>query len=99
MEIVQREKLIIYLKNMKHERHIRKYGHIVATSKTHKYVAMYVDEKQVDAVIQKLMKLKYVTDIMGSPYKTIKKCMKRKSMNSSYSNGGNQCCNLKTLFR
>ncbi|MCO4339425.1 DUF2129 domain-containing protein [Staphylococcus agnetis] len=73
MEIVQREKLIIYLKNMKHERHIRKYGHIVATSKTHKYVAMYVDQKQVDVVIQKLMKLKCVTDIMGSPYKTIKK--------------------------
>lgn len=73
METVQREKLIIYLKNMKHERHIRKYGHIVATSKTHKYVAMYVDQKQVDVVIQKLMKLKYVTDIMGSPYKTIKK--------------------------
>lgn len=73
MEIVQREKLIIYLKNMKHERHIRKYGHIVAVSKSHKYVAMYVDQEQVDQTVQKLMRLKYVTNIVGSPYKTIKK--------------------------
>ncbi|UEX89439.1 YlbG family protein [Staphylococcus ratti] len=73
MEIVQREKLIIYLKNMKHERQIRKYGHIVSTNKTHKYVAMYVEQQQIDQIVQNLMKLKYVTKVVGSPYKTIKK--------------------------
>ncbi|UXR78987.1 MULTISPECIES: YlbG family protein [unclassified Staphylococcus] len=73
MEIVQREKLIVYLKNMKHERHIRKYGHIVYSNKQLKYVYMYVDTERVDEIVDKLNRLKYVTNIMGSPYKTLKK--------------------------
>lgn len=73
MEIVQREKLIVYLKNMKHERHIRKYGHIVYSNKQLKYVYMYVDTECVDEVVDKLDKLKYVTQITGSPYKHLKK--------------------------
>ncbi|MCS4486746.1 YlbG family protein [Staphylococcus americanisciuri] len=73
MEIVQREKLIIYLKNMKHERHIRKYGHIIYSNKKCKYVYMYVNNDRVDDIVNKLSKLKYVTDISGSPYKHLKK--------------------------
>ncbi|QLK85762.1 DUF2129 domain-containing protein [Staphylococcus sp. 17KM0847] len=73
MEIVQRENLIIYLKNMKHERHIRKYGHIVYSNKKYKYVSMYVNVDRIDDVVNRLTQLKYVTQIHGSPYKTLKK--------------------------
>ncbi len=51
MDIIQRENIIIYLKNMKHERHIRKYGHIVYTNSQQKYVSMYVNQKDIDDVV------------------------------------------------
>ncbi|BGE82703.1 DUF2129 domain-containing protein [Staphylococcus croceilyticus] len=73
MELVSRVSLIVYLKHIKHERQIRKYGHIVYTNKQRKYVVLYVNEQDADAVVHKLMKLKYVLNIDGSPYKYLKK--------------------------
>ncbi|AVP36791.1 YlbG family protein [Staphylococcus felis] len=73
MEIIQRDKLIVYLKSMKHERHIRKYGHIVYSNKKDKYITMYVSQNKIDDTVNHLMKLKYVTKIEGSPYKYLKK--------------------------
>lgn len=73
MELVQRVSLIVYLKHIKHERQIRKYGHIVYTNKQRKYVVIYINELEADTIIHKLMKLKYVIDIDGSPYKYLKK--------------------------
>lgn len=84
LEIVQREKLIIYLKNMKHERHIRKYGHIVYSNKQHKYVYMYVNADRVDDIVDKLSKLKYVTQISGSPYKYLKKVYEKEKHESTH---------------
>lgn len=72
MELIPRVSLIIYLKHIKHERQIRKYGHIVYTNKPRKYVVIYVNEHEVDDILQKLMKLKYVLHIDGSPIKTWK---------------------------
>ncbi|RIL71293.1 DUF2129 domain-containing protein [Staphylococcus devriesei] len=73
MELVPRVSLIVYLKHIKHERQIRKYGHIVYTNKQRKYVVLYINEQDADTIIQKFMKLKYVLDIDGSPYKYLKK--------------------------
>ena len=81
MELIPRVSLIIYLKHIKHERQIRKYGHIVYTNKPRKYVVMYVNEHEVDDILQKLMKLKYVLHIDGSPIK-LEKHMIKKSMKS-----------------
>ena len=82
MELIPRVSLIIYLKHIKHERQIRKYGHIVYTNKPRKYVVMYVNEHEVDDILQKLMKLKYVLHIDGYTYKNLKKHMIKKSMKS-----------------
>ena len=79
MELIPRVSLIVYLKHIKHERQIRKYGHIIYTNKQRKYVVLYVNENDADAIVHKLMKLKYVVDIDGSPYKNLKKLMKRKT--------------------
>ena len=81
MELIPRVSLIIYLKHIKHERQIRKYGHIVYTNKPRKYVVMYVNEHEVDDILQKLMKLKYVLHIDGSLIK-FEKHMIKKSMKS-----------------
>ncbi|MCG7338759.1 DUF2129 domain-containing protein [Staphylococcus sp. ACRSN] len=73
MNIVPRTSLIIYLKHMKHERQIRKFGHIVSSNKKQRYVVMYINENEADQIVSKLMKLKYVKEIEGSPYKYLKK--------------------------
>ena len=44
MELIPRVSLIVYLKHIKHERQIRKYGHIIYTNKQRKYVVLYVNE-------------------------------------------------------
>lgn len=80
MELIPRVSLIVYLKHIKHERQIRKYGHIIYTNKQRKYVVLYVNENDADAIVHILMKLKYVVDIDGSPYKYLKKLMKKKNM-------------------
>ncbi|HEA4327550.1 DUF2129 domain-containing protein, partial [Staphylococcus aureus] len=38
-----------------------------------KFVIMYVNEQDVDQIVHKLMQLKYVRHIDGSPYKYLKK--------------------------
>lgn len=73
MNIIPRISLIIYLKHMKHERQIRKFGHIVSTNRQDRFVVMYVNEAEADDVVNKLMKLKYVKHVEGSPYKYLKK--------------------------
>lgn len=73
MNIVSRTSLVIYLKHMKHERQIRKFGHIVSTNKLQRYVIMYINEEEADTIVDKLMNLKYVKHIAGSPYKYLKK--------------------------
>lgn len=65
MNLIPRVSLIIYLKHIKHERQIRKYGHIVHSNRQRKYVVMYVNEADADYVVHKLMQLKYVRDIDG----------------------------------
>ena len=37
-----------------------------------KYVVMYINEADADNIVHKLMQLKYVHDIQGSPYKYLK---------------------------
>ena len=50
---------------MKHERQIRKYGHIVHSNRDRKFVIMYVNEQDVDQIVHKLMQLKYVRTLMA----------------------------------
>lgn len=73
MNLVPRVSLVVYLKHIKYERQIRKYGHIVHSNRQRKYVIMYVNENEADDVVNKLMKLKYVRHIDGSPYRFLKK--------------------------
>lgn len=79
MSLVPRTSLIVYLKHNKHERQIRKYGHIVHTNKSKKYVILYVNENDVDLIVNKLMQLKYVRHIDGSPYKYLKKTYEKET--------------------
>lgn len=79
MNLIPRTSIVVYLKHMKHERQIRKYGHIVHSNRDRKFVIMYVNEQDVDQIVHKLMQLKYVRHIDGSPYKYLKKLTKKRN--------------------
>ena len=77
MNLIPRTSLTVYLKHIKHERQLRKYGHIVHTNKQERYVIIYINEVDADVIVHKLMQMKYVRHIDASPYKYLKKHMKR----------------------
>lgn len=83
MTLVEREQVIIYLKNHKHERQIRKYGHIIYSNRREKWVSMYVNQDKLDDTIAQLEKLKFVTNVNISPYKTLKRDYSSNQLNAS----------------
>ena len=53
MNIVPRTSIIIYLKHMKHERQVRKFGHIVSTNGQERVVVMYINEDEAEQMVDK----------------------------------------------
>ncbi|WP_372426530.1 DUF2129 domain-containing protein [Mammaliicoccus sciuri] len=72
MELVERISIVVYLKNMKHERQLRKFGNIYFAHRKEQYVMLYTNEDKIDETVQHLMKLKYVKDVNVSPFKYVK---------------------------
>lgn len=56
-EWVNRRALIIYLKQLKYVRQLRRYGVIQYVSKKMKYVVLYVNEGQVDSLQKTIRQL------------------------------------------
>lgn len=73
MELVERINLIVYIKSPKHERQLRKFGHIVYSNRKEKWLSMYINKEQCEEVLNQLEKLKYVTDVQVSPYQTLER--------------------------
>ncbi|SHM87471.1 YlbG family protein [Gracilibacillus kekensis] len=64
--IVKRQGLVVWFHQMKHVKHIKKFGHMVHVSKKLKYAMIYVNQDQMDDTYQKLIKLPFVTKIEPS---------------------------------
>lgn len=73
MSIVERTELIIYIKSPKHERQLRKFGHIVHINRSEKWLSMYVNSDKLEWTLEQLEKLKFVTNVINSSYKSLKK--------------------------
>ena len=73
MELVERISIVVYLKNMKHERQLRKFGNIYFAHRKEQYVMLYTNEDKIEDTVQHLMKLKYVKDVKVSPFKYVKR--------------------------
>ncbi|MCJ1777814.1 YlbG family protein [Mammaliicoccus sciuri] len=73
MDLVERISIVVYLKNMKHERQLRKFGNIYFAHRKEQYVMLYTNEDKIDDTVQHLMKLKYVKDVKVSPFKYVKR--------------------------
>ncbi|MGL6146528.1 DUF2129 domain-containing protein [Macrococcoides caseolyticum] len=73
MSIVERTQLIIYIKSPKHERQLRKFGHIVHINRSEKWLSMYINNDKLEWTLEQLEKLKFVTNVVSSSYKLLKK--------------------------
>ena len=67
---VKRQGIIIWLRNNKYASRLRKYGHLIYTSKKQKYSIIYVDQDDVEHTVSQLKKLNFVkkVDISYKPY-------------------------------
>ncbi|QGH34407.1 DUF2129 domain-containing protein [Gracilibacillus salitolerans] len=64
--LVKRQGLIIWFHQMKHVKHIKKYGHMIHVSKKLKYAMIYVDQNKLNDTYHSLIKLPFVTKVEPS---------------------------------
>ncbi|MGY0692274.1 YlbG family protein [Virgibacillus sp. FSP13] len=58
-----RQGIIVWFQHMKNLRQIKRYGHLIYTSKKLKYAVLYVDQDDVDNIEKKLLRLSFVSKI------------------------------------
>ncbi len=66
MEVTERQALIVWMYTLKQLKAIKKFGYVTYISKRLKYVYLYVDQDQVEAITQKLNKLHFVRKVEPS---------------------------------
>lgn len=64
--LVKRQGLIVWFHQMKHVKHIKKFGHMIHVSKKLKYAMIYVDQESIDHTYQSLMKLPFISKVEHS---------------------------------
>lgn len=64
--MTKRQGLIVYVHQLKHAKSLRKYGHIQFISRRLKYVVMYCDVEEIEAMKIKLQRLPFVKDVVES---------------------------------
>lgn len=64
--MINRQGIIIYLHNLRQAKSLRKYGHVHYISRKMKYVVLYCNQDDVDAVMKKLEHLPSVRKVLPS---------------------------------
>lgn len=59
----KRQGLIIWFQHMKNIRQIKRYGHLIYSSKKLKYAVIYVDQEDLDSVESNLLRLPFVSKV------------------------------------
>jgi uncharacterized protein YlbG (UPF0298 family) len=67
-----RQGMVIWLKNMKNVRKLRKYGHMIYASKKQKYVVIYADQESIDELVKTINNLPFVSKVEPSAKPFIK---------------------------
>ena len=64
--MTDRQGLIVYVHQLKHAKSLRKDGHVHYISRKQKYVVMYVNQADIEAIEQKLQRLPFVKGVAQS---------------------------------
>lgn len=59
----ERQGLIVWFQHMKNLKQIKRYGHLLYSSKKMKYAVIYVNQQEVEKVKKKLLKLAFVSKV------------------------------------
>lgn len=62
----ERQGLIVYVHQLKHAKSLRKYGHVHYISRKQKYVVLYCDREDIEAMTTKIQRLPFVKDVVAS---------------------------------
>lgn len=62
----ERQGIIVWFQNRRNIKQIKRYGHLIYTSKKLKYAVIYVDQDKVDDIEAKLNKLSFISKISRS---------------------------------
>ncbi|WP_102027462.1 YlbG family protein [Salirhabdus sp. Marseille-P4669] len=58
-----RQGMVIWLKNMKYVRKLRKYGHMIYASKNQKYIVIYTNQEGIEEVKSQIEGLPFVAKV------------------------------------
>lgn len=61
--ITQRQGLIVWFQHMKNLKHIKRYGNLIYASRKRKYAVLYVDQKDIDTIEQKILRHSFVSRV------------------------------------
>ncbi|MFB4167612.1 YlbG family protein [Virgibacillus sp. JSM 102003] len=61
--ITKRQGLIVWFQHMKNLKQIKRYGHLIYSSRKLKYAVIYVDQEELEMIETKLLKLSFVSKI------------------------------------
>ncbi len=64
--ITKRQGLIVWFQHMKNLKQIKRYGHLIYSSRKLKYAVIYVDQEELDTIETKLLKLSFVSKVNRS---------------------------------
>lgn len=64
--IQKRQGLVIWYDRRKNIKHIKRYGHLIYTSKALKYAILYVNEEDIEEVESKLKHLPFIKKVERS---------------------------------
>ncbi len=56
----QRQGIIVWFQNRRNIKQIKRYGHLIYTSKKLKYAVIYVDQEKIDTIEEKIKKLPFI---------------------------------------
>ncbi|ENH98348.1 hypothetical protein J416_01374 [Gracilibacillus halophilus YIM-C55.5] len=62
----KRQGIVVWFHQMKHVKHLKRYGHLIHVSKRLKYAIIYVNQDELEDQIEALKELKFVTDVEPS---------------------------------
>jgi len=67
---INRQGIIVWFQHRKNIRHIRRYGHLIYVSKRMRYAVLYVDQVELEGIIEDISSLPFVSkvDISYKPY-------------------------------
>ncbi|MGP4106871.1 YlbG family protein [Virgibacillus sp. L01] len=61
--ITKRQGLIVWFQHMKNLKQIKRYGHLIYSSRKLKYAVIYVDQEELETIETKLLKLSFVSKV------------------------------------